>query len=134
MMIYSVGQEPTTGNTTTQDPSSSRIVAGLPTENYFPAAEPCRQTLPVVEEPDSFCEAQTLTETQADKLAACILQRIEARLPCRIRNLRVSVTENVVVLEGRCSTYYTKQIAQHTAMGVLEYERLTNHIEVCSAK
>ncbi|MCA9229778.1 MAG: hypothetical protein KDA57_03945 [Planctomycetales bacterium] len=75
-----------------------------------------------------------ISETHAEQLADCILQRIESRLPCRIRDLKVYVSENAVVLEGLCSTYYSKQIAQHAAMGVLEYERLINNIEVRPAK
>jgi len=63
-----------------------------------------------------------------------ILQRIEARLPGRIRELSVTTTDNGVVLSGLCSTYYTKQIAQHAAMGALEYERLINNIDVRTVK
>ena len=133
-MIYSVGQKSTAEDATTRDGSGSGTISELSTENFYSLAELPSRHLPVLEEPKSFPETQALTETHAEKLAACILQRIESRLPCRIRNLRVIVSENVVVLEGQCSTYYTKQIAQHTAMGVLEYERLTNHIEVYSAK
>ncbi len=67
-------------------------------------------------------------------LVGRILQRIEARLPGRIRELSVTTTEKGIVLSGLCSTYYTKQIAQHAAMGALEYERLINNINVCTAK
>ena len=63
-----------------------------------------------------------------------IIARIEARLPGRIRGLFVSQSENAIVLGGSCSTYYSKQIAQHTAMGVLEYERLINNIKVLPPK
>jgi hypothetical protein len=35
-----------------------------------------------------------------------------------------------VVLEGQCATYYTKQLAQHAALGVLEDEHLENAIAV----
>ena len=64
------------------------------------------------------------------ELAKRILQRIELRLPGRIRHLTVFTTENAVILAGDCCTFYSKQLAQHTAMGVLEYERLINNIEV----
>jgi len=73
-------------------------------------------------------------ETQRKRLVARILQRIESRLPGRIRRLSVYTAENAIVLSGSCSTYYTKQVAQHTAMGVLDYERLVNNIAVCSPK
>jgi hypothetical protein len=67
-------------------------------------------------------------------LAIAIRQRIESRLHGRVRNLAVRVLGDNVVLEGQCSTYYTKQLAQHTALGVLENEHLQNEIEVCVPK
>jgi len=144
-MIYSVGQKPTAQEVTLQerngrDENGSETISQLPTEKYYAVAELTSRRLPVIEElPSHIAETQGIaetqvTETEAEQLATSILQRIESRLPCRIRKLRVFVTENAVILEGQCSTYYTKQIAQHTAMGVLDYERLINHIEVCSAR
>jgi hypothetical protein len=64
------------------------------------------------------------------RLAKVIQQRIEARLPGRVRNLAVKIGADFVVLEGECSTYYTKQLAQHAALGVLEDEHLENAIVV----
>ena len=63
-------------------------------------------------------------------LEIAIHQRIESRLLGRVRNLHVRVFEGVVVLEGECATFYTKQLAQHTAMGILEDEHLENAIVV----
>lgn len=63
-------------------------------------------------------------------LAIAIRQRIETRLIGRIRDLNVRIQGNTVVLEGRCATYYTKQLAQHAALGVLEDEQLENTIVV----
>jgi len=68
------------------------------------------------------------------ELAKRILSRIESRLTGRVRHLTVYTTENAVVLTGECSTFYTKQLAQHIAMGVLEYEQLINNIDVRTAK
>ncbi len=65
-----------------------------------------------------------------EQLVGCILQRIESRLCGRVRELSVCRSPNAIVLTGYCSTYYTKQLAQHAAMGVLQYERLINDIEV----
>ena len=59
-----------------------------------------------------------------------IRQRIESRLPGRVRNLCVRSFDALVILEGQCATYYTKQLAQHAAMGVLEEEHLENAIVV----
>src|SRR5215213_7199075 len=63
-------------------------------------------------------------------LASAIHQRIVSRLLGRVRNLRVRAFDGVVILEGQCATYYTKQLAQHAAMGILEDEHLENSIVV----
>jgi hypothetical protein len=65
------------------------------------------------------------------QLAIAIRQRIESRLSGRIRELSVRILDRTVVLEGQCATYYTKQLAQHAALGILEDEQLENAIEVC---
>jgi hypothetical protein len=73
--------------------------------------------------------ADSPTEQQR-QLTAAITQRIESRLPGRVRNLQVRITSEGVVIEGFCATYYTKQLAQHAALGVLEDEHLENAIVV----
>jgi len=67
---------------------------------------------------------------QETELASDISRRIQARLPGRVRCLTVNVTEKGVTLTGQCSTYHSKQMAQHVAMGVLDYQRLVNNIDV----
>jgi hypothetical protein len=64
------------------------------------------------------------------ELAIAIRQRIESRLAGRVRELAVRVLGNTIVLEGKCATYYTKQLAQHAALGVLDDEQLENAIVV----
>jgi hypothetical protein len=64
------------------------------------------------------------------QLAIAIRQRIESRLHGRVRNLMVRVSDKTVVLEGQCATYYTKQLAQHAALGILDDEHLENAIVV----
>jgi hypothetical protein len=64
------------------------------------------------------------------QLAIAIMQRIESRLPGRVRNLVVTILADTVMLEGQCATYYTKQLAQHAALGILEDEHLENAIVV----
>lgn len=59
-----------------------------------------------------------------------IRSRIEHRLGGRVRELSVSVTGKSIKLGGRCSTYYSKQLAQHAALGVIEDEQLANEILV----
>jgi osmotically-inducible protein OsmY len=64
-------------------------------------------------------------------LETAIEDRIRSRLQGRVRNLKVEVHDTVVTLHGQCATYYSKQLAQHAAMGVLEDEHLENAIVVC---
>lgn len=64
------------------------------------------------------------------ELERVIYDRIAARLGRRVRNLAVAVDRGVIRLAGQCSTYYTKQLAQHVALGVLEDEVIDNAIEV----
>src|SRR5437016_2068265 len=52
-------------------------------------------------------------------LELAIRQRIESRLPGRVRNLVVRVIGDRVLIDGQCATYYSKQLAQHAALGVL---------------
>ena len=67
---------------------------------------------------------------ESEPLEIAIQRRIEGRLHGRIRNLSVRVLADLVILEGQCATYYTKQLAQHAAMGILEDEQLENAIVV----
>ena len=64
------------------------------------------------------------------ELELAIRERIETRLIGRVRNLTVRVTPESVTLEGECNTFYSKQLAQHAAMGVLDDEQLENAIVV----
>ena len=67
---------------------------------------------------------------RGEELAKLIETRILDRLGRRVHELRVIVDGSWVVLHGRCATYYTKQLAQHAALGVLEDEHLDNQITV----
>lgn len=75
------------------------------------------------------------TETQrCRQLAIAIRQRIESRLAGRIRNLAVRIVDQTIYLQGECFTYYSKQLAQHAALGVLNDEHLENHINVVAPR
>lgn len=67
---------------------------------------------------------------RGEELAKLIEARIQDRLGRRVHELKVIVDGSWVVLHGRCATYYTKQLAQHAALGVLEDEHLDNQITV----
>lgn len=80
-----------------------------------------------------LAEAPTRSETDESretKLAHRIRERIQSRLGGRVHELRVHVGDKHVILNGRCATYYSKQLAQHAALGVLEDEHLENAIIV----
>ncbi|HEX5470247.1 MAG TPA: BON domain-containing protein [Lacipirellulaceae bacterium] len=74
-------------------------------------------------------ETQDRAERQR-ALEVAIIQRIETRLRGRVRDLSVRVIDDVVFLQGKCATYYTKQLAQHAAMGIIDDEQLENEIVV----
>ena len=52
------------------------------------------------------------------------------RLGNRVRDLRVVVLPNGLILQGRSATYHAKQIAQHAAMELADLPILANEIEV----
>ncbi len=52
------------------------------------------------------------------------------RLGNRIRELRVVVAADGLILQGRTATYHAKQVAQHVAMEVAELPIVANEIEV----
>jgi hypothetical protein len=86
---------------------------------------------------ESADSASALSESTTDRrrqLPIAIRQRIESRLHGRVRNLMIRVHGDTVVLEGQCATYYTKQLAQHAALGILEDEHLENAIVVCVSR
>ena len=70
------------------------------------------------------------TMAEAEKLAASIERAVSRETSGKVRNLRVEVNRDGVLLTGRCTTYYAKQQAQHAAMGVPGGGQLTNQIEV----
>ena len=52
------------------------------------------------------------------------------RLGNRVRELRVVLLPEGLILQGRTATYHAKQIAQHVAMEVANLPILANDIEV----
>jgi hypothetical protein len=91
--------------------------------------------LPITDEVETICgEDAAHRGAQQQALEIVIQQRIESRLQGRVRNLMVRAYGDVVILEGQCATYYTKQLAQHAAMGILEDEHLENAIVVSVPK
>ncbi len=81
--------------------------------------------------PRTLAEAeQRAASIEREELAVSIKRAVQRETGYGVRNLRVEVDPDGVRLNGRCSTYYCKQLAQHAAMGVPGGDRLTNSIEV----
>ena len=76
--------------------------------------------------------AGVLPETleEAEELAASIEQAVQRETGRGVADLMVEVSPQGILLRGRCSTYYTKQLAQHAAMNTPGGDRLINSIEV----
>lgn len=74
-------------------------------------------------------EVQTLPDARQ-----AVLDRVERLVRQRtsglVRGLRVEVLPGEVVITGRASTYYAKQLATHAALEACEDFTLTNDIEV----
>jgi hypothetical protein len=64
------------------------------------------------------------------ELTGSVERRIQLRTHGRVRDLRVELGDEIVLLYGWAPTYYTKQLAQHGAMDVLTMHRIVNAIEV----
>lgn len=79
---------------------------------------------------ESMSDAPSDPYRAAAGLSEVIRSRIRQRLGDRVHELCVAVEDGEVVLSGRCATFYTKQLAQHAALGVLNDEQLENRIEV----
>ena len=72
------------------------------------------------------------TCTESPELLVEIIERfVQSRTSGMIRGLRVDVVNGEVIISGRTSTYYTKQLATHAALRAVEGVSLTNDIEVC---
>jgi len=69
----------------------------------------------------------TTSRAHRDDPLENLLQR---RLGSRIRNLRVVVRPEGIVLTGNAPTYHAKQLAQHAVMELADRPILANDIEV----
>ena len=65
------------------------------------------------------------------------IDRLERKVRCRVtgsvRNFRLQVHADGLILLGHASTYYAKQLAQHAIMAATIVPILANEIEVISA-
>jgi hypothetical protein len=71
-------------------------------------------------------QSPSLPKERSEKLERHILDRTGRR----VHGLHVEVRDEQVVLRGRTSSYYVKQLAQHCVWDVLPGARLQNVIVV----
>ncbi|MGH7201972.1 MAG: BON domain-containing protein [Planctomycetaceae bacterium] len=75
---------------------------------------------------------RSLSFTEPSRTICDLVQRcVQTRTSGRIRELRVDLENGSVVLSGRTSTYYSKQLATQAAFDAVENVPVTNEIEVC---
>jgi hypothetical protein len=86
---------------------------------------------------DSRCKEEATmnsVETPGPGTAAQLLEELERQITLktagRIRDLRVEATNQAIILTGRTSTYYIKQLATQIALDGNALLALQNAIEV----
>jgi hypothetical protein len=55
---------------------------------------------------------------------------LQNRLGGRVRDLKILIRGNGIIMQGRTATYHAKQLAQHAVMEVVDLPILANDIEV----
>jgi hypothetical protein len=68
--------------------------------------------------------------TCSELLEAKLIRRLNGR----VRDLRVIPQDGGVILKGRASTYYAKQLAQHALLEETKLPLVGNEIEICSRR
>ncbi len=61
---------------------------------------------------------------------AALEVQVRSVLERRVRDFRLILTQEGIILRGRASTYYAKQIAQHAVMSATPVPILANEIVV----
>ena len=73
----------------------------------------------------------TLLAPSSDILVEQVEQAIQLRTGGRVRGLRIHYVDGCVIISGRTSTYYNKQLVTHAAMTVADDALVMNEVEVC---
>lgn len=73
----------------------------------------------------------TLLSLSPDILEEKIERAVQSRTGGRVRGLRVHVVDGCVIISGRTSTYYNKQLVTHAAMEAADDTLVMNEVEVC---
>ncbi len=75
-------------------------------------------------------ESVTPWNPELEVLLGRVQRAVRRRTSDRVRGLEVLVHAGVLVLRGRCATYYCKQLAQTAAMEAAPQFQVVNQIEV----
>ena len=75
-------------------------------------------------------EIQAFPAARQQALLVQVERMIRERTSGLIRDLRVELGNGEIMLTGRASTYYAKQLATHAALDACDDLTLTNDIEV----
>jgi len=78
----------------------------------------------------SVAKAKATGAAVDDTLVTRIERIVRCRTGGRIRDLRVDVSADSVVISGVASTYYAKQLVTHAALDEITDRVLTNAVEV----
>ena len=73
------------------------------------------------------------TETEVvhdDGLVHQVAARLHCRLGGRVHDLKIFIHRDGLILHGRVSTYYAKQMAQHAVLEISDLSIIANEIEV----
>ncbi|MBM4075138.1 MAG: phospholipid-binding protein [Planctomycetes bacterium] len=65
------------------------------------------------------------------ELAETVERSVQHRTGGRVKGLRVDVVDGLIVVSGRTSTYYNKQLVTHAAMDAAEETPFLNQVVVC---
>ncbi len=66
-----------------------------------------------------------------DPVAERVEQEVRNRTNGRVRGLRVQIQDGHVIITGRTSTYYAKQLVTHAALSAADHFLVMNEVEVC---
>jgi hypothetical protein len=71
-------------------------------------------------------------DERVEQLEERVEQVVQSRTSGRIRGLRVQIADGRLIITGRTSTYYNKQLATHAALDVASAGcAVQNEVEVC---
>jgi len=69
-------------------------------------------------------------DVNTGKGAAALEMQVQCRLGRQVRDFRVVVGDNGLLLRGHAFTYYAKQLAQHAVMEATDLSIQANEIDV----